>query len=97
MARMGTIEGAKLKAATGGFEVGARTAARWVRRYRQCRRAVLRVIAFRSAWLAPANAVHTLRLHDCNFYRLHASLNLNTPASRAALHRNTLLTPFNAK
>ena len=30
-------------------------------------------------------------LHDYNFHRPHASLNLNTPASRAALNRNNLL------
>jgi transposase InsO family protein len=31
-------------------------------------------------------------LHDYNFHRPHASLNLNTPASRARLNRNNLLT-----
>ena len=30
-------------------------------------------------------------LHDYNFHRPHASLNLNTPASRAGLNRNNLL------
>jgi transposase InsO family protein len=30
-------------------------------------------------------------LHDYNFHRPHASLNLNTPASRARLNRNNLL------
>jgi transposase InsO family protein len=29
-------------------------------------------------------------LHDYNFHRPHASPNLNTPASRAALNRNDL-------
>ena len=33
-----------------------------------------------------------LWLHDYNFHRPHASLNLNTPASRAGLNRNNLLT-----
>ena len=33
-----------------------------------------------------------LWLHDYNFHRPHASLNLNTPASRASLNRNNLLT-----
>ena len=33
-----------------------------------------------------------LWLHDYNFHRPHASLNLNSPASRAALDRNNLLT-----
>jgi hypothetical protein len=33
-----------------------------------------------------------LWLHDYNFHRPHASLKLNTPASRAALERNNLLT-----
>lgn len=32
-----------------------------------------------------------LWLHDYNFHRPHASLNLNTPASRAGLNRNNLL------
>jgi len=31
-------------------------------------------------------------LHDYNFHRPHASLNLNTPASRSGLNRNNLLT-----
>jgi transposase InsO family protein len=31
-------------------------------------------------------------LHDYNFHRPHVSLNLNTPASRAGLNRNNLLT-----
>ena len=30
-------------------------------------------------------------LHDYNFHRKHASLNHNTPASRAGLNRNNLL------
>jgi transposase InsO family protein len=30
-------------------------------------------------------------LHEYNFHRPHASLNLNTPASRAGLNRNNLL------
>ncbi|HZL25804.1 MAG TPA: integrase core domain-containing protein, partial [Acidobacteriaceae bacterium] len=30
-------------------------------------------------------------LHDYNFHRPHASLNLNTPASRAGMNRNNLL------
>jgi transposase InsO family protein len=30
-------------------------------------------------------------LHDYNFHRPHASRNLNTPASRAGLNRNNLL------
>lgn len=34
-------------------------------------------------------------LHDYNFHRPHASLNLNTPASRAGLDRNNLLTLHN--
>ncbi len=33
-----------------------------------------------------------LWLHDYNFHRPHASLNLNTPASRSPLNRNNLLT-----
>ena len=33
-----------------------------------------------------------LWLHDYNFHRPHASLNLNSPASRAGLNRNNLLT-----
>jgi transposase InsO family protein len=33
-----------------------------------------------------------LWLHDYNFHRPHASINLNTPASRAGLNRNNLLT-----
>jgi transposase InsO family protein len=33
-----------------------------------------------------------LWLHDYNFHRPHASLNLNTPASRAGLNRDNLLT-----
>ena len=33
-----------------------------------------------------------LWLHDYNFHRPHASLNLNTPASRSPLERNNLLT-----
>jgi transposase InsO family protein len=32
-----------------------------------------------------------LWLHDYNFHRPHASLNLNTPASRSGLNRNNLL------
>jgi len=32
-----------------------------------------------------------LWMHDYNFHRPHASLNLNTPASRAGLNRNNLL------
>lgn len=36
-----------------------------------------------------------LWLHDYNFHRPHASLNLNTPASRAGLDRNNLLTLHN--
>jgi transposase InsO family protein len=34
-------------------------------------------------------------LHDCNFHRPHASLNLNTPASRARINRNNLLSLHN--
>jgi len=34
-------------------------------------------------------------LHDYNFHRPHASLNLNTPASRSGLNRNNLLTLHN--
>jgi transposase InsO family protein len=34
-------------------------------------------------------------LHDYNFHRPHASLNLNTPASRAGLNRNNLLSLHN--
>jgi len=34
-------------------------------------------------------------LHDYNFHRPHASLNLNTPASRSALNRNNLLSLHN--
>jgi transposase InsO family protein len=30
-------------------------------------------------------------LHDYNFHRPHASLNLNTPASRSGLNRNNLV------
>jgi len=33
-----------------------------------------------------------LWLHDYNFHRPHASLNLNTPASRSGLNRNNVLT-----
>ena len=36
-----------------------------------------------------------LWLHDYNFHRPHASLNLNTPASRAGLNRNNLLSLHN--
>jgi transposase InsO family protein len=36
-----------------------------------------------------------LWLHDYNFHRPHASLKLNTPASRAAFDRNNLLTLHN--
>ena len=36
-----------------------------------------------------------LWLHDYNFHRPHASLNLNTPASRAGLNRNNLLNLHN--
>lgn len=32
-----------------------------------------------------------LWLHDYNFHRPHASLNLNSPASRSGLSRNNLL------
>ncbi|MGD0800215.1 MAG: integrase core domain-containing protein, partial [Terracidiphilus sp.] len=32
-----------------------------------------------------------LWLHDYNFHRPHASLNAKTPASRAGLNRNNLL------
>lgn len=35
----------------------------------------------------------TLWLHDYNFHRPHASLNLDTPASRSRLNRNNLLSP----
>jgi transposase InsO family protein len=34
-------------------------------------------------------------MHDYNFHRPHASLNLNTPASRAGLNRNNLLSLHN--
>ena len=34
----------------------------------------------------------SLWLHDYNFHRPHASLNFNTPASRATSDRNNLLT-----
>jgi transposase InsO family protein len=34
-------------------------------------------------------------LHDYNFHRPHASLNLNTPASRSGLNRNNLLSLHN--
>jgi transposase InsO family protein len=36
-----------------------------------------------------------LWLHDYNFHRPHSSLKLNTPASRAGLNRNNLLTLHN--
>jgi transposase InsO family protein len=54
----------------------------------------LREWAYARSYDNSADREHNLQpwLHDYNFHRPHASLNLNTPASRSGLNRNNLMT-----
>ena len=54
----------------------------------------LREWAYARSYDNSADREHNLQpwLHDYNFHRPHASLNLNTPASRSDLNRNNLMT-----
>src|ERR1039458_401688 len=57
----------------------------------------LREWAYARSYDNSADREHNLQpwLHDYNFHRPHASLNLNTPASRSGLNRNNLMTLHN--
>jgi transposase InsO family protein len=57
----------------------------------------LREWAYARSYDNSSDREHNLQpwLHDYNFHRPHASLNLNTPASRSGLNRNNLVTLHN--
>ena len=96
MARMVIYEGATLKAAAARFEVSARTAAKWVRRYREHGRAGLVDLSSRphrsprqtsSTLLEKVFALRRLR---CNGWRIARDLGLSRATVSRILRRARL-------